>query len=215
MNTQRPKDKSEQAGIPNWHDASAYPTDPLPTADPRFREFGRFAGVDVEMLTLALWRWEFLRRLTDYREDWQQRGTATESEKYRLADCFPDPAEARPFPLFFEDMLGFVSREFYFDLSAPIHPQLRFVERYLQRGVAHLKRHGQLKRSKSIFSRQPLQSKWPLLLRALDARAQAATFREIGRILGRQQDYAEAATMGKRIHMRAERLQASLVGKRV
>lgn len=50
-----PEEKRQKWGVPDWRDASAYP----------------------ETLPDHIWRWEFLRRLADYRKDYQRAYAST------------------------------------------------------------------------------------------------------------------------------------------
>jgi len=201
----------------DWRDLSAYPADPLMTADERFRNFKNIGGLNADMLRRALWRWEFLRRLSEYRKDWQKlSGTVISSEKYRLAHCFPDPTLPRPYPLWFEDMLGHVSREspvgrVLFDLSLPLNPQLEYAKQFLKAGAETYRRRHPPIESENVFYRWPSPTKYQRYLRVLDARAAGVSFRDIGQKLLAVEGYNAAAVKASKTFDSACRLQDSLI----
>lgn len=160
-------------GVPDWCDAAGYPK----------------AGDD---LSDAEWRWEFLRRLPEYRKDWQhlaprlrlRRGDRSRllpasnpvlavASKYGLLYGLPDPRQphgkAKPV---FVDAYRFAQTQWSlsvpFDLRRPLGPQLKDAETYL--------RHAQR------LAAHPLEREhrdlWPTYLRLLDA-ADARQRREV------------------------------------
>ncbi len=66
---------STQWGVPDWQDANAYPSD----------------------LPMAEWRWEFLRRSSQYRHAWEKNGRPTRqimvNEEYGFFSYWKDPRE--------------------------------------------------------------------------------------------------------------------------
>ncbi|MCS6262412.1 MAG: hypothetical protein H8K11_01545 [Nitrospira sp.] len=94
---------------------------------------------------------------------------------------------------------GFVLKEnevmFSFDLSSPLHQQVKMVHRLLKHMQVH--RFG-----KELF-RRPKKDAWPLYLRTLDARDQGVTYEKIGKVLlGEHLESSndQAAPRGKQFH---------------
>jgi hypothetical protein len=204
-------------GVPDWRDAAAYEVQRSPRQ----------------------WRWEFLRRRQDYREDWlmhyepgrrealaifgnmplpegvttweehfsgyaYRRDAIETIEKYGIS-LLLDPSRAcsefellqasyRNYPY----LLHFASRRRFqemkdashaivvFDLNKPIGEQLRKAKATLKRAQVEL------------LDRAPdwrrHEDKWPLYLRAIDARAAGEALESIGvHVLGRTEDAAQHA----------------------
>jgi hypothetical protein len=201
-------------GVPDWRDAAAY-------------EIAR---------SPRQWRWEFLRRRSDYREDWLKHyepgrrealgifgdkplpeGVASWEEHYSGHASYPDSAwkygiaplidpsraccefelwqcfqNERPY------FLHFASRERFremkdtgravivIDLNKPLGPQLRDAKAGLRRAQVELRG--------SVLDLRRHEDKWPLYLRALDARDAGETLESIGlHMLGRIDDAAQHA----------------------
>ena len=182
-------------GIPDWRDASAYPT----------------LGLEGDQTALPdfFWKWEFLRRDPQYRQDWQthrrqahpkvlafsreddqtlERDVDFYPEEYpeiwpevwRLIRVYglarlPHPGLARPNLLSFravpeDEVLISI------DLAQSLRPQLDNYFRYLKKHQKH--GYQKLKRTREVD-----RQKWPLLLRILDAREVGCPFYQIGQDL--------------------------------
>jgi hypothetical protein len=201
-------------GVPHWRDAAAYEIDRTPRQ----------------------WRWEFLRRRQDYREDWLKHyepsrrealgifgdqplpeGVTSWEEHYSGCASYPDSAwkygiaplidpsrACSEFELwqYFQNehpyVLRFASRDRFeelydtgravvvFDLNEPLAAQLRKAMAGLQRTQAELRG--------SVLDLRRHENKWPLYLRAIDARDAGETLESIGlHVLGRTNDAAQHA----------------------
>lgn len=182
-------------GVPNWRDASAYPK--------------------PDDLTPTLWKWEFLRRDEGYRKDWQVyqfKGASHDApkiyealpkdrEKYRLTSL-PNPADPSPRNIYFwpTDVRVFFGGEDLCEINLPeTHVVVVFdldssiPEQVTRAKVALLG----LQRQRQGFAKRhrgPSKSKWPTLLRILDAKAAGATYEEIGRKVLNLKDYSTASS---------------------
>ena len=205
----------EDWGVGDWRNPDDYPNDPLVRTPVPLLHFAKSPEFGEDAVRRLLWRWEFLRRSNEYRRDWQslQKRGVQHSEKYGLAYCFPDPKEPRPFPLFFEEFFGMVSDQapilrWSFDISRPTKPQLQAAKRMLSGAQKHFSHIvPQMVPPAILRQRSRGVEEWPVLLRALDARASGAKYREIGELLCRQRDYDRAAGYGHRLVRRAERMK--------
>jgi hypothetical protein len=201
-------------GVPDWRDAAAY-------------EIAR---------SPRQWRWEFLRRRQDYREDWLKHyepssrealtifgnmplpeGVTSWEDHYSGIASFPDSAwkygivplidpsrTCSEFELwqYFQNeqpyLLRFASRDRFgemedtgraivvFDLNKPLSEQLRKAERKLR--ISQVNKFG------SVSVRRPHEQRWPVYLRAIDARNAGETLESIGiHVLGRTEDAAQHA----------------------
>jgi hypothetical protein len=200
-------------GLPDWHDADAYP------------------GPDE--LSLDGWRWEFTRRRADYRADWDQAAAQTHRQNVeRGIATFPCDH-----PQFKADMPGCVEK---YGLPWLANPRLRVQEagdlwftpapyELLEFGVPppmkehlvylvfDLNRSVQqqveaakemlLARQRGYSGRKARRDKWPKYLRALDARDAQAKYREIGQVILGIEDYDDAAKRGQEIVEQAEAVQ--------
>lgn len=202
--------------VPNWRDASKYPT----------------TGAD---LSDEEWRWEFLRRLPEYREGWEDleprltlpkgdpaRVLSTSREvcafgaRFGLLLGLPNPREnyARAAPVFARSPRLAQNPNcinIAFDPSRKINEQLDDARSYLlaiQRAASYAP------------PEREHRDGWPLLLRVLDARDETpyhATFQQIGETLSpiagrikrggrvrlKQISDTEAATYAKEWHKAA------------
>jgi hypothetical protein len=201
-------------GVPDWRNAAAYEAQRSPRQ----------------------WRWEFLRRRQDYREDWLMHyepsrrealaifgnmplpeGVTSWEDHYSGIASFPDSAwkygiaplvdpsrTCSEFELwqYFQHehpyLLRFASRERFgeiedtgravvvFDLNKPLSEQLRKAERKLR--ISQVNKFG------SVSVRRPHEQRWPVYLRAIDARDAGERLETIGRdVLGRIDDAAQHA----------------------
>jgi hypothetical protein len=201
-------------GVPDWRDATAYQVPRSPRQ----------------------WRWEFLRRRQDYREDWLMHyepgrrealatfgnmplpeGVTSWEDHYSGIVSFPDSAwkygiaplidpsrECSEFELWQAaqgeqpQFLRFASRERFqemedagltvvvFDLNKPLGEQLR-------KAKARLK-SAQVEMVGSASDWRRHEDKWPVYLRAIDARNAGETLESIGvHVLGRTEDAAQHA----------------------
>lgn len=224
---QKKEGKAHTFSIPDWRDAEAYPKDPLSNIHPEFAEYiesRKNCPFDEDILRRCLWRWEFLRRMEEYREDWlkYKNQSLKEVEKYGLMfGGFPDPSEARPFPLFFDEMFGAVSTHGFIskiciDLARPIKPQIQWIEKkalWAQKNtlpeLLKLPKSG-INTDALRYNLKPGEKEWPLLLRVLDARESQATYQTIGNHLFDGESYSESASMAKKKHDAAIRIQKIL-----
>jgi hypothetical protein len=214
-------------GLPDWHDASAYP------------------GPDD--LSLDGWRWEFTRRRADYRADWKRAAAATYRQHVEHGiRTFP-----RDHPQFKAEMPGCVDKyglpwlanprlravnvsgltaltdgtsggEGYvwftaapyelldFSVPPPMGKHLVYVVFDLDRSVQQ-----QIETAKELLllrqgvycDRRVRRDKWSSYLRALDARQAGATYRIIGQVILRVEDYDDAAKRGQEIVEQAQAVQ--------
>ena len=169
-------------GVPDWRKVNAYP--------------------EPDELSKKWWRWEFLRRLQEYREDWlaiTKRGLrATGCEKYGLMFSMPDPRELRPTPFEFMSDLGMVVTgdsivRVPYDVRRPLVPQWNFHKEGLKRIQGYLG-----------FDYRLHWDKLPMYLRAIDAREKSgATFQQIGKVLGGYEVYDAANARGREYYNQA------------
>jgi hypothetical protein len=160
--------------VPDWRDGAAYP----------------------DNLTDHQWRWQFLRRRDDYRDDWHDisdgdqtrrfvlvANNQTLREKYGIA-MMAHPGEPEIPPHYFlpdkirRIELGWPSTAdavilVPFDLDRPLGLQLERARERLTESQD----------TRSLKTSREHRKKWPLYLRVLDAREAEATFDEIGRTL--------------------------------
>lgn len=200
-------------GVPDWQDVAAYEVARSPRQ----------------------WRWEFLRRRQDYREDWLKHyepgvrealathgntplpegvssweehfsGHARFSDsawKYGIAPMFDPSREYTDFELWqsaqgeHPRVLRFATRERFqemedaghvsvvFDLNRPLGEQLRKAEGSLKR---------QQREVLGVVNRRRHEQKWPLYLRAIDAREAGEMLESIGQnVLGKIDEAAQHA----------------------
>ncbi len=100
--------------------------------------------------------------------------------------------------------------DFRIDLLQPLSPQFDRAKKiavYCQQKQRGLSRDQIKKRPKDQIIKRPNINNWPRYLRALDAREQGATYREIGELLLGHKDYDVAAKRAKEIHKAAKALQ--------
>lgn len=185
--TRRSGAASSEWNVPDWRDGSAYPV-PRPEGD------------DSDLLQ---WRWEFLRRDEEYREDWLRIRAIDPEGKLAL---LPDSAkyldwtvpvlmkEQYKDPYYFQKKYKVkrlfnprhkkpANLAFYplplnyitmkFDLDMPMHYQIIRAEQVLKKYQNSFKR---------IISRGtfPPKKNWPRFLRAIDAQDQGLSLSEIG-----------------------------------
>ena len=173
-------------GVPNWRDASAYPS---PSKDWHY------------------WRWQFTRRCPDYREAWQQGDRKRvlvrfgysfiedpKNEKHTITSHGPifqfldlsddDKTVIETVPL--TGSSGRISNHFVkvpFDLDRPLPEQIKSAKAALKSLQSQL--HGK------HLQRRLHRDKWPLYLRVIDAREAGETLETIGReLLGLDPDAA-------------------------
>jgi hypothetical protein len=201
-------------GVPDWRDAAAYQVARSPRQ----------------------WRWEFLRRRQDYREDWLKHyepgvrealaiygdrplpeGVTSWEDHFSGFARFPDSAWKYGIAPLIDPsrtcselelwqnaqgehpyFLRFASREIFevmqdagravvvFDLNKPLGEQLRKSKIKLKKA--------QVDRLKITVDWRRHEDKWPLYLRAIDARGAGETLENIGlHVLGRTDDAAQHA----------------------
>lgn len=187
-------------GLPDWRDADEYP------------------------ITLSddLWRWEFLRRREDYRNDWERSYPAT-AEWYRshtpedafrginylghvLHDNFFNGPES---PNFCAQMEGSLPKYGLIGMPNPTIPtpkNLRFntshqvsIEFDLSLSIDDLMKCAEtaFKALKSRYGKsdhRKRRNKWATYLRVLDARAEHASYVKIGEVLKPDLIYSEASS---------------------
>ncbi|MEO7861453.1 MAG: hypothetical protein ABIU05_13635 [Nitrospirales bacterium] len=183
----RLKAATDQWNVPDWRDASLYPV-PQPESDNS---------------DLPQWRWEFLRRDKEYRQDWLRiRAIDPEGKLALLADSprhldWEVPVlvkEQHQNPFYFQKkyklkrlfnpahrkpaQLAFYplpsnSITMVFDLDKPISTQVARAEQVLEKYQ---------KAFRGVISRAnyPDKKKWPLFLRAIDAQDQRVPLSKIG-----------------------------------
>lgn len=181
--------KQKDWGIPDWRNAADYP----------------------KRLTHDQWRWEFLRRRDDYRQEWNDaervpgflRHIRRDANARLLLDPRRPAAEVNQFELQIVPKPRAKDRlPWEFDVLAPIKPQLREVERVL--------RAMQAKAPKVRAQRKPKAREylWQNFLRALDAKAAGAPGREIAEvILSKKVANYSRNTLGGQLAIDARRLQ--------
>jgi len=184
----KPKTVTNQWNVPDWKDKNSYP-DPLPESD------------NSDWLQ---WRWEFLRRDKEYRQDWLRirvidpegkLALAAKSSKYldwtvpilvkeQYSDPFYFQKKYKVKKLFnpaeqTPHQLAFYpfpsnSATMLFDLDKPLTPQFG-------RALLVLSKYQKAIRGKVLRDRDSVEkSKWPLYLRAIDAQDQGVVLSEIG-----------------------------------
>jgi hypothetical protein len=179
--------------VPDWRDENLYPT-PLAEKD------------DSDLLQ---WRWEFLRRDEEYRQDWLRIRAKDPEGKLAILDDAPAYSTISDIPLFVKEQYN---NPYYFQkkyklkkLLNPAQSKPRHLPFYpypsetirigfdgnqpirneLRRAKRILEKHQ--KSIKGAISRAtiPEKKKWPLLLRAIDAQDQGLSLSDIGyQILG-------------------------------
>lgn len=171
---------SDDWGVPDWRDASAYPSPSMELED---------------------WRWQFVRRRPDYRQAWKDGDTEGVHEKSGYFS-FGDPRNENP-PYRPGTLVQLVSAEsdgksafesielsgrrggygphwvqILFNLNEPLAEQLEAVED----GLKSLQVQLHDKRIQRRFRKE----KWPLYVRVIDARDAEETWETIGKeVLGR------------------------------
>ncbi len=174
-----PEEYRRKWGIPDWRDAGAYP--------------------NAENMGDRAWRWEFLRRREDYREDWKRKG---DPSKYGLA-VMVDPRSKDGF-IRFEDHLGLFSHGQTVNTfwAMGLNPWVSEAEH-----IQNLK--NLLRNMRAIMKwKQPRHDRdnLTIYLRIVDARAEStkmATFKAIGEALRPDLSYSDAAAWAKQNHNQA------------
>lgn len=175
--------------VPNWRDQLAY----------------------TSLLDSKWWRWEFLRRDPEYRKDWKYLTDSgklpTGCEKYGIMFSFPNPRTERPSPFEFAIDLGFWNTD-----NPILRPGIdvsRDLESQFRRTNAEAKAYQKMM---GIIPTRHHTEKWPLYLRALDARdTYKAKFREMGEILRGKDDYSDATSSGRSLYNSARKVQEDLL----
>lgn len=184
-----PEEYRQKWGVPNWRDASAYP-------------------VANDMADRA-WRWEFLRRRTDYRTDWEwtQRKAATDCHKKYGLSIMVDPRSSDGFIRF--NRLQTFSHGDTVDaaMAVGLDPWVSDEEHFncLKCTLAYMRISlGWEQASRSH------RDKWSTYLRVIDGRAEGATFEQIGEELRPDLVYSEAAVRANEAHEAAIAVMKSL-----
>jgi hypothetical protein len=186
--TRRSKAATNLWNVPDWKNASLYPV-PLPERD------------DSD---LRQWRWEFLRRDEEYRQDWLRIRSIDRQGKLALLADPPILDFTQITPILVKeqvkDPLYFQRKYKLKKLLNPAHIKPRHLAFYftplnsitltfdldmpiskeIVRAERILKRYQ--KQLKGVIQRAtyPDKKKWPLFLRAIDAYAQELSLSEIG-----------------------------------
>lgn len=133
--------------------------------------------VDLNLPLQFLWRWEFLRRLPVYRNNWHKTGIGIDHsvKKFGLTKSCPDPAVLCPVDLWFTDLTRPHSKYYIqplIDIRNPIKDSLAAVEGFilLQREI-----------DGCADRRRPSNSVYPKYLRVLDALAAKVRLKTIGK----------------------------------
>jgi hypothetical protein len=184
-----PEEYRRKWGVPDWRDEKAYPL-PKNMAD-------------------NAWRWEFMRRNADYREDWEQGGDASE---YGMA-VMEDPRSSAGF-IRFNRLQTFGHKEIVSSIWAlGLDPWISEQEHInaLKSQLAYLKMQ-----TKSDEIMRTHRDKFPEYLRIIDARAELAngrpiSYEKIGGILRPDLVYSDAAKRVHKSHDTAKKLLKQFV----
>ena len=202
--------------LPDWRDANLYPV-PLPEKD------------DSD---LSQWRWEFLRRDEEYREDWEHFRGLKHPFKLALEDDPVGPGRNEAiYPIEYEDRHGHIyyclwkyklARLLNPKIAKPSHLEFYPVpsEGLLLWFDLALPLARQIKRAREILDKysgeidkrdtRPAKYGWPLLLRVLDAFEEGTSLSKIGKELLKFPDKNDATgNAAKRLDM-AERFWKKL-----
>lgn len=182
------EDKSSETGnkwnVPDWKDESQYPI-PLPEKDHS---------------DLLQWRWEFLRRDKEYREDWSRLRERDPEEQLALVNDPIKPIVGLDIPVLvkeqYKDPCYFQKKYKLKKLFNPAHRKpshlaffpfsknsitLEFdldkpVSNEIRRAEAVLKKAHKERHGRILRATYPDKKKWPLFLRAIDAEDREKVF---------------------------------------
>lgn len=185
------KARTKHSGAVNWKGPAGYTSNILQRAqkaDPKnYKAFlATFTARQIRegIPASTLWRWEFLRRMPEYRKDYAEyvkHKTPPDPgvllRRYGLFGCAPDPCLLCPPKLVFFDpgrdmRMPFV--HYPIDIRYPVRKTLRDIEKFIR----------YMRRISKIRERAwPSVSTFPKLLRTLDALQAGASERVIGGII--------------------------------
>lgn len=213
---ERSKGAIRKWNLPDWRDETLYPI-PRPEKD------------DSD---LSLWRWEFLRRDVEYREDWEHFRALKHPFQLALEDDPVGPGRNEAiYPIEYEERHGHIYYCLWkYKLARLLNPTIanpRQLEFYpvpsdgllLWFDLA-LPLARQLKRARAILDlysgetdtrdTRPVKAGWPLLLRVLDAFEEGISLPKIGKeLLGFPDKDDASANAAKRLEL-AERFWKKL-----